>query len=217
MRARSRKRQSDLELPAKGRPVALVTRSGERIPARIVERGEDSLLVAIMIQLQRELTAKQIGELEVEFTCGRGRIRLGGAVTVEDRDLLAFSELQPAELIQQREYVRVKAARPVQVSIGARRVLVQSYSVDISGGGLLLAGPDLLTVGERVEFRMTTVSGSPPITGSGTVVRTDVRGHRAISFDSISDLDRRRLIRFIFECQRAERRRGLRGGDAYGG
>ena len=48
-----------------------------------------------------------------------------------------------------------------------------------------------------------------PISGTGKVVRVDAQGHRAVEFESISDLDRRRLVRFIFECQRAERRRGL--------
>ncbi|HST56941.1 MAG TPA: PilZ domain-containing protein [Solirubrobacteraceae bacterium] len=216
MKARPRKLSSTIELPERSRPVTLATRSGERIPARVVERDSTSLLVAIMIQLEHPLSDSQLHDLTLEFTCAKGRVRLRGDVTIEDRDLVRISGLHPAELIQQREYYRVKAARPVQVSVGARRVLVQSYSVDVSGSGLLLAGPDLLKIGEHVEFRLTTVAGSPPITGSGKVVRADVRGHRAIAFDSISDLDRRRLIRFVFECQRAERRRGLRGEGAHG-
>jgi c-di-GMP-binding flagellar brake protein YcgR len=41
-------------------------------------------------------------------------------------------------------------------------------------------------------------------------VRVDRQGRRAAVFHEISDLDRRRLVRFIFECQRTERQRGLR-------
>jgi c-di-GMP-binding flagellar brake protein YcgR len=48
-----------------------------------------------------------------------------------------------------------------------------------------------------------------PIGGKGRVVRIDDRRRRAVEFTSISELDRRRLIRFIFECQRDERQRGL--------
>ena len=56
---------------------------------------------------------------------------------------------------------------------------------------------------------------APPVTGSGRVVRIDVAGPaRRSTFIEISDLDRRRLVRFIFECQRAERRRGLDGRTA---
>ena len=92
-------------------------------------------------------------------------------------------------------------------------VQVQSFTVDVSGGGLLLAGPDTLPVGERLEFRQTLTPGVTPVTGTGRVVRVDSHGRRAVEFESISELDRRRLVRFIFECQRAERRRGLEGDD----
>jgi c-di-GMP-binding flagellar brake protein YcgR len=119
--------------------------------------------------------------------------------------------------IQEREYVRVISARPVLVYRGPDQRPISSYTVDVSGGGLLLAGPDTLEVGDRISLQLTIVQGDPPIVGAGEVVRRDARGRRPISFTSISDLDRRRLIRFIFECQRLERRRGLELGDRRGG
>jgi c-di-GMP-binding flagellar brake protein YcgR len=88
---------------------------------------------------------------------------------------------------------------------------VQSFTVDVSGGGLLLAGPDSLAIGDELSFRLTLTPGVTPVTGSGRVVRIDARGRRAVEFEKISDLDRRRLVRFIFECQRSELRRGLDG------
>ena len=39
---------------------------------------------------------------------------------------------------------------------------------------------------------------------------------RAICFDEIAEGDHRRLVRYIFECQRAERRRGLERSDGRG-
>lgn len=119
--------------------------------------------------------------------------------------------------IQEREYVRVISARPVLVYYGLDRTPISSYTVDVSGGGFLLAGPDLLAVGDEIDFRLAIAPDDPPILGRGTVVRRDERGRRPVSFASISDLDRRRLIRFIFERQRIERRRGLESRDGYGG
>jgi c-di-GMP-binding flagellar brake protein YcgR len=119
--------------------------------------------------------------------------------------------------LQEREYVRVMSARPVLVYRGADERPISSYTVDVSGGGLLLAGPDTLSVGESISFLLTIVQGDPPIKGVGEVVRRDDRGRRPISFTSIADLDRRRLVRFIFECQRLERRRGLELGGRRGG
>jgi c-di-GMP-binding flagellar brake protein YcgR len=104
----------------------------------------------------------------------------------------------------------------VLVYSGRDLLQIQSYTVDVSGGGFLLAGPDTLMLGEEVQFQLSLTPEVLPVTGKGKVVRIDSCGRRAVAFDSISDLDRRRLIRFIFESQRAERRRGLEQ-DEHGG
>jgi c-di-GMP-binding flagellar brake protein YcgR len=117
---------------------------------------------------------------------------------------------------QQREFVRLKANRPVLVYAGRDRRPVHSYAVDLAGGGLLLAGPDVLEIGESVEFQLMLTPGGEPVVGVGTVVRSDVEGRRAISFTDVSDLNRRRVVRFIFERERAERRRMLEADERDG-
>ncbi|HXC46009.1 MAG TPA: PilZ domain-containing protein [Solirubrobacteraceae bacterium] len=110
---------------------------------------------------------------------------------------------------QKREYVRLRSDRPVLVYMGKDRRQVQTYAVELSGGGLLLAGPHVLEIDEEVEFKLTLAQDREPIVGIGRVVRTDSRGRRAITFSQMSDGNRRRLVRFIFERERAERRRML--------
>jgi PilZ domain len=202
-----------LVLPERSDAVTVVRPSGERVQARVVERDGDQLLVALMFRVERPLDADRLDELQLEFTNSHGRNRLQGTVTLEDRELLHFGELRALERIQEREYVRVQSTRPVLVITGSSQGTVQTYSVDLSGGGMLLAGPSTLKVGEQVQFRLTTAKGAPPIMGVGTVVRTDTQGRRALCFDEIGEGEHRRLVRFIFECQRAERRRGLEGGS----
>jgi hypothetical protein len=201
--------QDAVVLPARGEAVTIVRPSGERVPARVAEGDTQSLLVALMFRAERPFQPEQLDRLVLEFTDRRGRVRVQGLVTLEDAELLRFDQLRSVEVIQQREYVRVPSSRPVAITTGSSQGSVQTYSVDVSGGGMLLAGPSTLKIGERVQFRLTTAQGGPPITGTGTVVRTNTRGHRAICFDEIGEGDHRRLVRFIFECQRAERRRGL--------
>jgi hypothetical protein len=205
-----------LKLPKRGTTVTLVRASGERIQARVAEREDDSLLVGVMFRTEHPLREGTLDDIVLEYASHRGRVRVRGTVTLEDSDLLRFRELCSIEVLQEREYVRVKATRPVMVCTGGSQGTVQSYSVDLSGGGMLLAGPSTLKIGEQVQFRLTTTPGSAPIMGSGTVVRTDSRGHRAVSFDNIGEGDHRRLVRFIFECQRAERRRGLEQEEGHG-
>jgi c-di-GMP-binding flagellar brake protein YcgR len=117
---------------------------------------------------------------------------------------------------QRREYVRLKTRRPVLVRVGSERREVQTYAVELAGGGLLLAGPSVLEVGEDVEFQLSLSAGSEPVTGTGTVVRCDIRGQRAITFSKMSELNRRRLVRCIFASERAERRRMLEADERDG-
>jgi hypothetical protein len=201
--------RGELMLPERSDPVAIVRPSGERIQARVAERDGDELLVVLLFRAERPLGEGSLDELVLEFTTSRGRVRIRGTVALEDAESLRFRELHSVEMIQQREYVRVQSTRPVLVLTGGSEGTVQTYSVDLSGGGILLAGPSTLKVGEQVRFQLSTVKGSPPITGVGTVVRTDTQGRRAICFDEIAEGEHRRLVRFIFDCQRAERRRGL--------
>ncbi|HSZ69947.1 MAG TPA: PilZ domain-containing protein [Solirubrobacteraceae bacterium] len=216
LRTKSRANAELPPLPARADVVTIVRPSGERVQARVAESDGESLLVALMFRTERPLQADGLDRLVLEFTNARGRVRVQGTVTLEDRELLRFRELHSLAMIQEREYVRVPSTRPVTVTAGASQGSIQTFSVDVSGGGMLLAGPSTLKIGERVQFRLSTAQGGAPITGSGTVVRTDARGHRAVCFDEIGEGDHRRLVRFIFECQRAERRRGLERSDGRG-
>jgi hypothetical protein len=168
--AKASQDRGEIELPERADPVTIVRPSGERVQARVAERDSGGLLVALMFRAERPFTPGSLDQLVLEFTNHRGRIRLQGTVTLEDRELLRFRELHSVELIQQREYVRIQSTRPVLVVTGGKGGTVQTYSVDISGGGMLLAGPSTLKVGEQVEFRLTTAKGSPPVAGVGTVV-----------------------------------------------
>jgi hypothetical protein len=204
-------KSTPVELPERSQSVTLVPVGGRGLPARVLECAPDSLLVAIMVPVE-PLSYRQLDGLVLEFVAPRGRVRLTGTVSIEDPaepDVVRIDGPRSIEVLQEREYVRIKSARPALVYGGPDKLPMQSYTVDLSGGGFLLAGPDTLRIGDQVEFQLTLTPGVLLISGTGRVVRVDTRGRRAVEFDSITELDRRRLIRFIFECQRAERQRGL--------
>ena len=206
-------------LPARAATVTLVARGGERIPARVLESGVETLLVAITVPIE-PLGYGQLEGLVVEFVGKRGRVRLTGTASFENAaepDVLRIDRPRSTEVLQEREYVRINSTRPVLVYGGPDQIPLRSYTVDLSGGGLLLAGPDSLKIGDQVEFQLTLTPGVLLIAGKGKVVRIDAQARRAVEFTSITELDRRRLIRFIFKCQRAERHRGLETDGGYGG
>jgi PilZ domain len=205
-------------LPERYDTVTLTTPSGERIPARVLGRAQETLMIAILVPM-RSLSRGELAGMVLEFEAPRGRASLKGTFAIDDPaepDVLRVDGPHTVEVLQEREYVRIKSARPVLVYAGGDRLQIRSYTVDLSGGGLLLAGPDTIKVGEEIRFQLTLSQGDSPIAGTGTVVRTDSRGRRAVAFHDISDFDRRRLVRFIFECQRTERRRGLDMEDRFG-
>jgi hypothetical protein len=201
-------------LPERGQDVTLVPRGGKGIHARTLECGPDSLLVAIMVPIG-PLSAKQLEGMVLEFVSPKGRVRLSGTTTIEDPsdpDVLRIRAPRSIEVLQEREYVRIRSARPALVYAGPNKGPVESYTVDLSGGGFLLAGPDTLKIGEDVQFTITLEPGKLKISGTGEVVRVDRQGRRAVAFKSITEVERRHLIRFIFDCQRTERQRGLQNG-----
>jgi hypothetical protein len=198
-------------LPAVGENVTVAVRGAGWIPARAAESSPDGLVVAITVPT-KAFTPQQLETLTVEFSSARGRVRLRGTIAGQDPvspELITLTSPRSVEVLQEREYVRIKSARPVLVYSAREGTRVQSFTVDVSGGGLLLAGPDTLPVGAELSFQLTLTPGVTPVSGTGRVVRVDPQGRRAVEFESISELDRRRLVRFIFECQREERRRGL--------
>ena len=176
-RRSNRAKNGPVPLPERSDPVLLKIPGSDRIPARVLESAVQSLQVAILVPT-RAFGARELEELVVEYPSARGRVHLTGTAVIEDPhepDLIRVQGPLTAEVLQERDFVRVSSARPVLVYMGSGSEKIQSFTVDLSGGGLLLAGPDTLQIGERIEFRLTVAQDAPPIKGVGTVVRIDAR------------------------------------------
>jgi len=198
-------------LPPVGTPVELVLADGRRLHGRLGRKRADG--VEVVLLLRSPLSARALQGVILELKAANGVLRLGGTATPTGQDTVLFTGLRVAETVQRREHVRVRTARPVLVRTAGGGVPIECTTVDLSGGGMLLAGASHLRSGERIEFRIAISPDGPPICGSGVVVRVDAGGRLAVSFDRISEGDQRRLIRFLFACQREELRRGLEGRD----
>ncbi len=211
-------KSTPVALPERAQTVTLTPSGGSGIPARVLECSPDSLLVAIMVPIE-PLSHRQLEGIVLEFSGPHGRVRLTGTASLEspaEPDVVRLDGPRSIEVLQEREYVRIKAARPAIVYGAPDQLPIQSFTVDLSGGGFLLAGPDSLRIGDEIHFQLTLTPGVLVIGGTGRIVRVDAHGRRAVAFESISEPDRRRLIRFIFECQRLERQRGLETDDRCG-
>lgn len=211
-------------LPGSGQG-KLTTPQGEELAVRTFERGQDVVLV-VLVDVDEHEESDRLESAELEYTSVRGVVRLHGEAVFEDRTLIRFRASGDAEVMQRRSFVRVHTPQAVTLSAevvggedapepedgsdGERRGdngLRRVYTVDLSGGGMLLAGADALDPEQTVRFTMALGDHQPPVQGDARVVRIREDGKRAVVFEQIDEHDRQRLIRFVFECMRTARAR----------
>jgi hypothetical protein len=192
--------------PTHAENAQLTTGDGDGWQVRISEREGDVLMLALQ-NGPAALDAAPAGSLILECTSDHGLVRFAGDAVLEDGDLVRFRVQDPPEVQQRREFVRVRTPRQVVMAISGRRTIGSAYSVDLSGGGMLLSGVQDLRLDDRIRFRLHLDPNSPPIKGRGRVVRCLEDSQRAVVFEEISRQDRERLIHFIFARQREARAR----------
>ena len=184
----------------------LTTPAGEELPVRTFERGEEVVLVVLVNIDDDERGSDSMESARLEYTSRRGLVKLRGEAVFEDQSLIRFHPDGDAEVLQRRDFVRVHTPHPVTVESDddARR---RVHTVDLSGGGMLLADDESLDVDQTIRFTISIVTTELPIEGIARVVRVREDGKRGLMFEQISEHDRQRLIRFVFECMRTARAR----------
>jgi PilZ domain len=200
-------------LLARARHARLRTPSGKQLPVRVAgPEGEDLMLVLLVDDGEAgRPDAKQFLEAStnqsstLEFTSDYGVARFSGEAILEEHDLVRFHVHDSPEVVQRREFVRVDAPQPVVLAVTGSGTIGSAYSIDVSGGGMLLNGPETLSLDDKIRFRLHLDGQMPPIKGRARVVRVGGDGQRALVFEQISKQDRERLIHFIFDRQRKAR------------
>jgi hypothetical protein len=195
-------RSNVMPLPGDGQG-KLITPTGD-LPVRTFERGKEVVLV-VLVDVDQQPESSRLESAELEYTSVRGVIKLHGDAVFEDRSLIRFQTRGDAEVMQRRSFVRVHTPQAVTLDSGEPDAHAV-YTVDLSGGGMLLTGAEMLEADRAVRF-MIGLGDEPPIEGVARVVRVRDDGKRALVFEQIVELDRQRLIRFVFECMRTARAR----------
>jgi hypothetical protein len=186
-----------------GKRGTLRTPAGQELGVRTYGRGEEVVIV-VLTELD-PVPPVTLDPATLEYTSLRGIIRLHGEACFEDVSVARFRAEGEPEVIQRRAYVRVHT--PQEVTLGpafAGRPL-HAHTIDISGGGMLLAGVSSVCVGDPISFELRLGCDPSPVQGVARVVRIDPDERRAVAFQRIDEGDRQRLIRFVFECLRNAR------------
>ncbi|MBB4660979.1 PilZ domain-containing protein [Conexibacter arvalis] len=199
-----------LPLPEVRQDVDLALPGDERYAARVTRVSDAEVVLVLLLDLPASMRQGQVDGMAIEFPGPRGLVRIEGSGRVLASDAVQLTLEGAVEVQQRRDFVRVSAVRPLALARvdDENRVgrWVDTFTVNVSGNGLLASGPDTLQIDDAVRFRLRVVDGEPPIEGLGRVARTSDEGHRGIAIEELSDNDRRRLVAFIFERERIARR-----------
>ncbi|MEA2481336.1 MAG: hypothetical protein QOJ07_3258 [Thermoleophilaceae bacterium] len=187
-----------------GQHVTLLIADLGPVGARIESISDDHAIVGLFKDPEPSL--EQIGEVEgvIEATTARGLVRIVGTLRGHggqtDACRLVFD--QGPEVIQRRQFVRIETTTDVVVTRedGTRH---KSFTLNLSGAGLLITGPPDLQMEEPVVVDIVVGQEQPSIHARGRVVRETRDGHKGVRIEMIEEGDRERLIHFVFERQRA--------------
>lgn len=198
-------------LPALRQDVVITLPDRQQYRGRVATVTDREIAVVLMLDARRTLALGDASPMWVEFPAPRGLVRLEGGGVVAAHDLVRFHHEGAVDVVQRRDFVRVRVVRALAITrVGADGQLgewVETLTVNVSGNGLLAAGPETLAVGDSVAFRLATDDDEPAIEGRGRVARIGDDGQRGIAIEQLDGDGRRQLVRFVFEQERIARRR----------
>lgn len=214
MSATARTRTAKPPLPELRQDVVITLPDREQYRGRVARVTAAEIAVVLMLDARKALALGDASPMWVEFPAPRGLVRLEGCGEVVAHDLVHFHHEGAVDVVQRRDFVRVRVVRPLALAhVGADGTpgeWADTLTVNVSGNGLLAAGwagADSLGVGEAVAFRLKPAEGEPPIEGRGRVARIGDDGQRGIAIEQIGRDARRTLVRFVFEQERIARQR----------
>jgi hypothetical protein len=183
----------------------LFSTDGLNVPVSITRHGDD-LLLAILDGTE-ELVTGPLTLLMLESAGPRGIVRTPGSAELIEGNLVRFVLDDAIELLQRREFVRVIAAKRVVLEDDEGDVIAEALTVDISGGGIRVRLPRKVQLPSegRVSFSifLGLTDYDDEVTGTAQIVDLRPDNQVALAFEHIARNDQERLIRFVFERQRA--------------
>jgi hypothetical protein len=172
---------------------------------RVTISHRESEIKVTVIGDPGDLFDKPLTDMVLESTGGRGVLRTRGTAQRVDHRVLQFFLNDEATIEQRRQYVRIVAAERIVIEDDEGDVLLDTLAANISGGGALVRLPNKFSAADLPDsfYFSLDLGTQEPITGTGRAIRTTEDNQLAIAFDRLSKNDRERLIRFIFDRQRA--------------
>ena len=197
------------DLPEDGQQVFVISPSGAALSARVLDRDPVSTLLSFADEARDPVPVLAGGHVSIQYTNLRGVCRLDGQAHKEpEPGVMRVDHDGKVQLIQRREFVRVDAlVRVTYEPYGADGALVTTSTVNVSGGGFMLAGSEGLRLHDFTDFTLELdgdTGDAGPMVITGRVVRETANGI-GVEIERIDDRERERLIRWVFGRERLSR------------
>jgi hypothetical protein len=193
----------EIPLPFVGAPVTLVVED-ERHGA-LIEDIEPPHLAIKPVALADRLRMSGEADGALEFVSDSGPCRvLGSAHVAGDGGRVRFTIAGPPQLLLRSERVRAPVEMVIDVELGGE--LLTGQTRDLRGGGVLIAGPLDVAIGDLIRYLLHLPGREKPIEGWGRVARLPEDGDVALSFTDMDPDDRAAVLLAVFEAQRGGRR-----------
>lgn len=185
----------------------LIFADGEQVRVAISDTGD--VIRLLVVRDAEALHERDLDAVILESRGGSGVIRDHGCGEWIDRQTILFERAQSAAITQRRNHVRVIAPQEVLLRVPDGPELLSTYALNLSGGGMLLAVPRKLDAKplmdtDLIAFTLKLDETAEPVDGTVRVVRLDPeKGQLAVEYAGITARDRERVIKFIFDRQRA--------------
>jgi hypothetical protein len=184
------------------------------------ERWAEPVQVAVIgvtesWQLRLETDDERVVELRdravyAEFSSSEALFRIHGTLEVlTDRPLSTVCRLMPVagpEVIQRREWLRVPTSLPVTLRYRDGGKVMDTISIDLSGGGIQIRDGPGLGVGSTATLTIALPSG--PVQVECEVVTFGADGAVKLRFLETPEVVSQRIVRHVFDVQ-LELRKGI--------
>jgi PilZ domain len=204
--------------PRNGAEVTMHVPQRERVAAQVTSAGDGWMDLGMVQSVQTP--AKQLERMRVfvEYVNDDGICRLVGAVTPPDPDgprgkvppgvidVMRFDFKSSPQLLQRREFIRTDVGVDVNFAkMDSNAPGIAAKTVNVSGGGMLVAGLPGASVGDLYSFDLFLFRGDRPISGSCRIMRATGDGQAGVMFTIINPVEQDRIVRWAFGVAQAEK------------
>jgi hypothetical protein len=195
-------------MSTRGRHATLILPQLGSFPA-VVDMDDAEHATAMLLVRPLQSLAGTVGsDVSIDIATNRGLLHVDAHVVETSAGEVLELLTGRTELIQRRSFARVDAFLEIVVTPGSEATPIPAAVVNISASGAVVSRMGDMALDDEVRLSLRLAPYEPPLDIVGRVVREFDKQFRAVHFEQIRESDRERIVRFVFDRQRLERRHG---------